>query len=65
MIEKVWVESCKKLSLERKCPITQGNTQYYALLSQDITTRLIECNEGSLNLMNTTILRDSIEKKKV
>jgi len=26
--------------------------------------RLIECNEEFLNLMNTTILKDSIEKEK-
>jgi len=42
MIEKAWVESRKTLSLERKCPTTQGNTQYYALLSQDTTISLID-----------------------
>jgi len=38
----------------------------YVFLSQETTTRQIDrvCSEGSLNLMNTTVLKDNIEKKK-
>jgi len=54
------------LSLERKCPYCtwqkKNYMRFYPKIQQPV--RSIECSEESPNLMNTTVLRDSIEKKK-
>ena len=67
-IEKVWVEACMMLSLERKRPHCTGQYKYtihnhmcfksYVFLSQNTTTRQIDrVQKGSPNLMNINVLK--------
>jgi len=72
-VEITWVEAYIALSLERKRPHCTGQYKYAIIcvsnhmhFSPKIqqSVRSIECSKGSLNLMNTTVLRDNIEKKK-